>query len=1307
MQPSSFSLTPPLALIPLALNQGNFTTEGFEISRFLFLGSLLLSPGGGDTAGGGMDLSKVGEKFLSSVRSARSLGFLPSTSDRPEVPERAAAAATIARALASIPPHQRQNISSSSQELSSIYGSEQRDQVLEELEEEFYEEDASMNAAHAIPILGLWFSLEVILPGKFLYWIELIMEVAETEEFDPVQHALENIPSEEKDHAYFEEKAALRLLQLDKVTESLSRQVMEHHEVMVKGMDLVGELEKDLKVANVICMNGRRHLTSSRNEVSRDLIVNTCSRRKQSLLEVLLVLKEVCRAKHMQMELETHVNEDNFCKAFQVLSEYLQVLDSLSELSAVQEMSRGVEVRNSYGIAVETGKEINLPTRLGVTDIADLAGKSSTEAGFTFIRCVPRLQRNELFDCFFLLRKHSNRPKVVDAYALIGDVSGLAEKIQSFFMQEVISETHAVLKSIVLEDVEAADMQSTRLTYSDLCTRIPESKYRQCLLETLAVLFKLMGSYYTIMSFHSEFKAGMCSQFLSDYLHVSILIFSSIPYVPLKNFSSSKHSPLPLASMGQVSHEVQKQADETGSSKNVQQAGSLSQYSSSSEVDVGFPSQSVQQEPSLALGEEPLTSAIDESGTGSFTTHDPSGSESRDDGSGASSSGSPWFQLRSDATVYVSQTLQRGRNYLWQLATSRVSVLLSSAAVSSASIHQFLKIYEDLNIFILAGEAFCGTEAVEFRQKVKAFCENYYIAFHRQNIQALKMVLEKESWFMLPPETIQVVSFAGLVGDGAALISQTATSSHKSAGLMKTGPKQGGFSHWIRSGNPFCSQDDSKCDGAPLHGVSAVSEELNGKINGASHRNDPSRNSDANPSNGHADASEDENEDLLADFIDEDSQLPSRTFKPKHSSNHTLPSSSEDMRAHTGSSICVLRLMDKYARLMQRLEIINVELFKGICQLFGIFFYFVFESFGHQNTNPGGKGNNEALTYRLKTALSRIYQDCGQWIKSSSPSDSFFSHSPMNMPFSHMDITPTPPSANSSHIPGTSFGLKERCAGADTISLVAHLLYKFKAHLQSILLMNNATVLEEFYSHLVHVVLDMSISIGVPIPFCTVDLNVKFKVDSVPDLTQQIHRTTAKLLFHISGYADRIASAKWEVKELGMEHNGYVDLLLGEFKHYRTRLAHGGIRVEVQDLLIEYGLETISETLVEGLSRVKRCSDEGRALMLLDLQVLINGLQHFVTVSVKPKLQAVETFIKAYYLPETEYVHWARAHPVTYSDPKLFPSSLRIHEKPNGGADQPCGYNERLEKENQIGSIGKDRVMRLCSCSFSNVLVFL
>ncbi|VFQ96527.1 unnamed protein product [Cuscuta campestris] len=75
----------PFSLIPLALFNGVELSEGgFELSRYLFLGSLLFSsPGGG---AGDMDLTKVGEKILSSVRSARSLGLLPAPpSDRPEV----------------------------------------------------------------------------------------------------------------------------------------------------------------------------------------------------------------------------------------------------------------------------------------------------------------------------------------------------------------------------------------------------------------------------------------------------------------------------------------------------------------------------------------------------------------------------------------------------------------------------------------------------------------------------------------------------------------------------------------------------------------------------------------------------------------------------------------------------------------------------------------------------------------------------------------------------------------------------------------------------------------------------------------------------------------------------------------------------------------------------------------------------------------------------------------------------------------------------------------------------------------------
>ncbi|XP_048324974.1 uncharacterized protein LOC107410549 isoform X2 [Ziziphus jujuba] len=898
-------------------------------------------------------------------------------------------------------------------------------------------------------------------------------------------------------------------------------------------MHLVRELEKDLKVANVICMNGRRHLTSSMNEVSRDLIVNSNSKKKQALLDMLPLLTELRHALDMQAALELLVEEGDYCKAFQVLSEYLQLLDSFSELSAVQEMSRGVE-----GWLGRTLQKLD-------SLLLDVCQEFKQEGYIT----------------------------VVDAYALIGDISGLAEKIQSFFMQEVISETHTVLKNIVQEDQEV-NTQNSRLTYSDLCLRIPESKFRHCLLRTLDILFRLMCSYYEIMGFQLEDKD-----------------------------STSK-----------TSNSLWKENDGSRSLGEVQNTD----LACNSPRFNGILTESLERVPGSSFTESTSANTSD-GATGTSTCGLIS--EARKDDSPTSTSGSPWYQLRKDATAFVSQTLQRGRKNLWHLTTSRVSVLLSCPATCSASIHQFLKNYEDLSVFILAGEAFCGIEAVEFRQKLKVVCENYFASFHRQNIYAIKMVLERENWMPMPPDTVQVISFAGLVGDGAPLLVDGNSTrarmllSDNSQKLVDTGAKKSGFANWLKNGNPFSVKllPTSKEGQSPTHLNGAIHGEFDGSFadNLCGDKVSPKK-SDVSHLNGTNSVLEEENEDLLADFIDEDSQLPSRISKPKLGRSHSANLDDEENTAQTGSSICLLRSMDKYARLMQKLEIVNVEFFKGICQLFEVFFHFVFETFGQHNANSGGKGSTDSINYRLKTALSRITQDCDQWIKASSSSPA------ASIAFTHAEITPSPPSANFGHAPGTSFGLKERCAGADTISLVARMLHRSKAHLQSMLLQSNAAVVEDFYVHL---------------------------VDAVPDLVEHIHRTTARLLLHINGYVDRIANAKWEVKELGLEHNGYVDLLLGEFKHYKTRLAHGGIRKEVQDLLLQYGLEIVVETLIEGLSRVKRCTDEGRALMSLDLQVLINGLQHFVPMNVKPKLQIVETFIKAYYLPETEYVHWARAHP--------------------------------------------------------------
>lgn len=150
----------------------------------------------------------------------------------------------------------------------------------------------------------------------------------------------------------------------------------------------------------------------------------------------------------------------------------------------------------------------------------------------------------------------------------------------------------------------------------------------------------------------------------------------------------------------------------------------------------------------------------------------------------------------------------------------------------------------------------------------------------------------------MPADTIQVVSFSGLVGDGAALIVSSDSSStrlphdNRLLGPVVSGTNRGGFSYWLDNGNPFLSK------------LNGGSEEYPNSVRSNGFATQET--GDVNHVNG-ATLSEDENEDLLADFIDEDSQLPSRVSRPGRSRHNSSCGNDEDVTAQTGSSLCLLR----------------------------------------------------------------------------------------------------------------------------------------------------------------------------------------------------------------------------------------------------------------------------------------------------------------------------------------------------------------------------------------------------------------
>lgn len=63
-------------------------------------------------------------------------------------------------------------------------------------------------------------------------------------------------------------------------------------------------------------------------------------------------------------------------------------------------------------------------------------------------------------------------------------------------------------------------------------------------------------------------------------------------------------------------------------------------------------------------------------------------------------------------------------------------------------------------------------------------------------------------------------------------------------------------------------------------------------------------------------------------------------------------------------------------------------------------------------------------------------------------------------------------------------------------------------------------------------------------------------------------------------------------------------------------------------------------------ANVKKCSNEGRALMQLDFQQFLTKLEKLTDIRPIPDKEFVETYIKAYYLTENDMERWIKEHRV-------------------------------------------------------------
>ena len=130
---------------------------------------------------------------------------------------------------------------------------------------------------------------------------------------------------------------------------------------------------------------------------------------------------------------------------------------------------------------------------------------------------------------------------------------------------------------------------------------------------------------------------------------------------------------------------------------------------------------------------------------------------------------------------------------------------------------------------------------------------------------------------------------------------------------------------------------------------------------------------------------------------------------------------------------------------------------------------------------------------------------------------------------------------------------------------------------------------------------------------------------------------------------------KWDFKELTSEHSPYIDFIIKEFEKLASSISKLSIFIPMpqlaKNMLFEECSSIVNKLLVEGFAAIKRCNNNGRALMLLDFRQYIAEVEKICQIKIVDK-NYVEDYIHAYYLEDEELDRWVLEHK-NYSNSQL------------------------------------------------------
>jgi len=1003
---------------------------------------------------------------------------------------------------------------------------------------------------------------------------------------DPLREVLRGLPANFGDEELRSTEEHLATV-VSIAGSELVAQIQANYGKMVEGISTVGDVMQHLQTAVIVAKNARRTLARAQTEVDSAITIGKGTRSKAAMANVLDVLHGLSGILTIDTTLKAALAQGKHIDAVLAYAEahaQLQQLGHLAVASTVRDGMVGLlytVVRSVEDAAAGHVANFQASTWEAVFDAYVLLGEEVKPLG------------DRILDC---------ASKAIEAAA------------EDTLRAATASRAAAELARLAAEDGGSAGAK--KLAFKDLCRLLPKepTAYRTVIGKSLGAIFGVLASVQRMYLWHRarfEELGGTWTEVLpqgppppkwvqdprSGYFYDSVSGCHWDPktkmyYDPNKRTWGAEGPPPPgsqAAETPQAAAPAASVQPSIGDEVHRDEAQSPGQKAAAAAAAAHRRHQSRASAGSIEGGDTP-SAAVSAMAAGERALCEA-----------------------------VARAVDTHRRALWDLAQQRLAQLLSCPCAPNAP--GVIRLLAVARRFAAAGEGFARADAPVLRQHIAAAADRYFESLHRQRLEALQAKLDSETWVALTGDAASTLR-ASLLDAAASLAGIAAGSAAVPEASGAGDATKALFDAAVAAGNPFA--DCGECAGPAWDAVGAE---------------------------------EGARAQAAADSAKADPQ-----FAAIQAETCGLNSSRPVV---TASSNYALTVATEYIRLLRQLRG-SPAVFTGLTHLFEFSLLAAFRSFGHiaalqhpaacgggATTGPTAPGGAPAaggatpgsaapsqgggpvpstLTPRLRTTLQRVA--ALQVAAKLAPAAHVQHHSVASVDGGAGGVPAQPGVGGTQQLlsSGNLYGLPQRSVATEALACFGDELKRLKPILRSALPADvGHAKLDGFFIH---------------------------SVDAVPDLREHVYAHVARQLVSLAWLPEAVGDAdggiasfkdgKYEVKSLdGCDTSPWANKLVAEFKAFGTRLVACDMAPEAAGAMWDNATAAAAEQLLHGLARVRKCTPEGRALMAMDVQSVASSIKRMAPAAAKPELamRAVDAYVKAFYVPETDFVTWVQTHP--------------------------------------------------------------